>query len=116
MTAQLIKKGRSVLFLTILLTQKGTSDAIPTAIRDNAGLGFSFAVKTKDAAVAGLKVILNNVSAQVNLAYNAIATDRERTRLNSVAAGQARENLRVVVVRYNNGVPSRPRSWTPRPP
>ena len=57
----------------------------------------------RDAAAAGLKVILNNVSAQVNLAYNAIATDRERTRLNSVAAGQARENLRVVVVRYNNG-------------
>jgi outer membrane protein TolC len=57
----------------------------------------------RDAAVAGLKVILNNVSAQVNLAYNSIATDRERTRLSSVAAGQARENLRVVVVRYNNG-------------
>ena len=32
----------------------------------------------RDAAAAGLKVILNNVSAQVNLAYNAIATDRER--------------------------------------
>jgi outer membrane protein len=57
----------------------------------------------RDAAVAGLKVILNNVSAQVNLAYNAIATERERTRLSSVAARQARENLRVVVVRYNNG-------------
>jgi hypothetical protein len=39
----------------------------------------------------------------VNLAYNAIATDRERIRLNSVAAGQARENLRVIVVRYKNG-------------
>jgi Outer membrane efflux protein len=57
----------------------------------------------RDAATAGLKVILNNVSAQVNLSYNSIATDRERIRLNSVAAGQARENLRVVVVRYNNG-------------
>ena len=55
------------------------------------------------AAAAGLKVILNNVSAQVNLAYNALATDRERIRLNSLAAGQARENLRVVVVRYKNG-------------
>jgi S-DNA-T family DNA segregation ATPase FtsK/SpoIIIE len=54
LTGQLIKKGRSVLFLTVLLTQKGTSDAIPTAIRDNCGLGLSFAVKTKDAAVAGL--------------------------------------------------------------
>jgi DNA segregation ATPase FtsK/SpoIIIE, S-DNA-T family len=54
LSGQLIKKGRSVLFLTILLTQKQTSDAIPTAIRDNAALGFSFAVKTRDAAVAGL--------------------------------------------------------------
>lgn len=54
LTGQLIKKGRSVLFLTILLTQKGTSDAVPTALRDNCGLGFSFAVKTRDAAVAGL--------------------------------------------------------------
>jgi outer membrane protein TolC len=57
----------------------------------------------RDAAAAGLNVILNNVSAQVNLAYNALATDRERIRLNSVGAGQARENLRVVVVRYTNG-------------
>lgn len=55
------------------------------------------------AAAAGLKVILNNVSAQVNLAFNSIATDRERIRLNSVAVGQARENLRVVVIRYKNG-------------
>jgi S-DNA-T family DNA segregation ATPase FtsK/SpoIIIE len=54
MTSQLVRKGRSVLFLTILITQKQTSDAIPTAIRDNCTLGFSFAVKTKDAAVAGL--------------------------------------------------------------
>jgi outer membrane protein TolC len=57
----------------------------------------------RHAAAAGLRVILNNVSAQVNLSNNAIATDRERIRLNAVAAGQARENLRVVVVRYNNG-------------
>jgi S-DNA-T family DNA segregation ATPase FtsK/SpoIIIE len=54
MSAQLVKKGRSVLFLTIFITQKQTSDAIPTAIRDNCGIGFSFAVKTKDAAVAAL--------------------------------------------------------------
>ena len=57
----------------------------------------------RDAAAAGLNVILNNLSAQVNLAHNAIATDRERIRLNAVGAGQARENLRVVVTRYNNG-------------
>ena len=40
--------------LTILITQKQTSDAIPTAIRDNCGFGVSFAVRTKDAAVASL--------------------------------------------------------------
>ena len=55
------------------------------------------------AAAAGLRVILDNVSTEVNLAYNAIATDRERIRLSATAARQARENLRVVVVRFNNG-------------
>lgn len=51
---QLVKKGRSVLMLTIFITQKQTGDAIPTAIRDNCGFGVSFAVKTTDAAVAAL--------------------------------------------------------------
>ena len=54
MTSQLVRKGRSVLFLTLLITQKQTADAIPTAIRDNCTLGFSFAVKTREAAVCGL--------------------------------------------------------------
>jgi S-DNA-T family DNA segregation ATPase FtsK/SpoIIIE len=54
LAGQLVRKGRSVLMLTILITQKQTSDAIPTAIRDNCGLGLSFAVRTKDAAVAAL--------------------------------------------------------------
>jgi S-DNA-T family DNA segregation ATPase FtsK/SpoIIIE len=54
LTGQLVKKGRSVLFVTLLVTQKQTSDAIPTAIRDNCRYGLSFAVKTKDAAVAAL--------------------------------------------------------------
>lgn len=54
LTGQLVRKGRSVLMLTILITQKQTGDAIPTAIRDNCGLGLSFAVKTRDAAVAAL--------------------------------------------------------------
>jgi S-DNA-T family DNA segregation ATPase FtsK/SpoIIIE len=40
--------------VTVLITQKQTSDAIPTAIRDNCRYGLSFAVKTKDAAVASL--------------------------------------------------------------
>jgi S-DNA-T family DNA segregation ATPase FtsK/SpoIIIE len=31
---QLVKKGRSVAMLTVLITQKQTGDAIPTAVRD----------------------------------------------------------------------------------
>jgi DNA segregation ATPase FtsK/SpoIIIE, S-DNA-T family len=52
--AQLVKKGRSVLITSIFITQKQTGDAIPTAIRDNCAAGASFAVRTKEAAVAGL--------------------------------------------------------------
>jgi S-DNA-T family DNA segregation ATPase FtsK/SpoIIIE len=54
LSGQLVKKGRSVLMLSVFITQKQTSDAIPTAIRDNCRYGLSFAVKTKDAAVAAL--------------------------------------------------------------
>jgi S-DNA-T family DNA segregation ATPase FtsK/SpoIIIE len=54
MAGQLVRKGRGVLNLTVFITQKQTGDAIPTAIRDNCGLGVSFGVKTRDAAVAGL--------------------------------------------------------------
>jgi DNA segregation ATPase FtsK/SpoIIIE, S-DNA-T family len=54
LAGQLVRKGRSVLFLTLVITQKQTSDAIPTAIRDNCRAGFCFAVKTRDAAIASL--------------------------------------------------------------
>ena len=54
MAAQLVKKAGSVMMLSIFITQKQTGDAIPTAIRDNCTVGLSFAVKTRDAAVAGL--------------------------------------------------------------
>jgi len=54
LAGQLVRKGRSVLAVTILITQKQTSDAIPTFIRDNCRHGLSFAVKTRDAAVAAL--------------------------------------------------------------
>jgi S-DNA-T family DNA segregation ATPase FtsK/SpoIIIE len=52
--ASLVRKGRSPLFLTVLVTQKPTSDSLPTSIRDNCRVALSFAVKTKDAAVATL--------------------------------------------------------------
>lgn len=52
--SELVRKGRSAMMLTALLTQKQTSDAIPTAIRDNCRFGCSFAVRTTEAAVASL--------------------------------------------------------------
>ncbi len=51
---QLVRKGRAALLLSVFLTQKQTGDSIPTAIRDNCGLGLSFAARTKEAAVAAL--------------------------------------------------------------
>ncbi len=65
--------------------------------------GVHLAEENARAAAAGLRVVLNNVSAQVNLAFNALSTNRERIRLNAVAVQQARENLRVVLVRFQNG-------------
>ena len=50
----LIKKGRSVGILTILATQKGTGDAIPTQIRDVCSVSLAFACRTIEAAVAAL--------------------------------------------------------------
>jgi S-DNA-T family DNA segregation ATPase FtsK/SpoIIIE len=50
----LTKKGRAPGFLTVIITQKTTGDAIPTFIRDVCPVGLSFAQKTADAAVAAL--------------------------------------------------------------
>jgi len=51
---QLIRKGRSVMITVIVATQKQTGDSIPTAIRDNCQAALSFAVRTREAAVAAL--------------------------------------------------------------
>jgi S-DNA-T family DNA segregation ATPase FtsK/SpoIIIE len=53
-TSQVIKKGRSALQLVLVLTQKQTSDAVPTSIRDVCAAGMSFACRTRDGAVAAL--------------------------------------------------------------
>jgi S-DNA-T family DNA segregation ATPase FtsK/SpoIIIE len=50
----LVKKGRSVGILSVLISQKTTGDAIPTFIRDVCPVGLSFAQKTVEAAVAAL--------------------------------------------------------------
>ncbi|MFF8728126.1 cell division protein FtsK [Streptomyces sp. NPDC015171] len=54
LVGDLVKKGRSVGIVVILLTQKATGDALPTAIRDVCPVGLSFAQKTAEAAVAAL--------------------------------------------------------------
>ena len=54
LAGQLVKKGRSAMFLSIFMTQKGSGEAIPTGIRDLCQLGFSFATTTRAAAVCGL--------------------------------------------------------------
>lgn len=53
----LVKKGRSAGIITVLMTQKPTSDALPTAIRDNCGLRTSFRVLTREAAESVLGAI-----------------------------------------------------------
>jgi outer membrane protein len=55
------------------------------------------------AACAGLQVVLDQVSLQVSISYQAIATDLERIRLGEMATRQAAENLRLTLVKYNNG-------------
>jgi outer membrane protein TolC len=55
------------------------------------------------AAMAGLQVVVDNVSLQVAIAYQAIETDRQRIELAESAVAQARENLRLLIVRYQNG-------------
>lgn len=54
--ADLVKKGRSAGFFTILLTQKPTSESLPTKIRDNCGLRICFRVATGEAEKAVLGV------------------------------------------------------------
>ncbi|MCF3146662.1 FtsK/SpoIIIE domain-containing protein [Streptomyces platensis] len=54
LVADLVKKGRSVGIIVILITQKPTGDALPTVIRDVCPVGLSFAQKTIEGAVAAL--------------------------------------------------------------
>jgi outer membrane protein TolC len=54
-------------------------------------------------AVAQGQVILDNIALEVNLAFRAIAAARERIRLGEAATAQGRENLRLTLVKYNNG-------------
>jgi S-DNA-T family DNA segregation ATPase FtsK/SpoIIIE len=54
LTGQLVKKGRSVMMLTVLATQKADGQAIPTFVRDQCRYSLSFATKTREASVCAL--------------------------------------------------------------
>ena len=54
MLGQLVRRGRSVLIFSLILSQKPTSDAVPSFISANAGLRLCFGVQTIDGAVSVL--------------------------------------------------------------
>lgn len=54
-------------------------------------------------ATASMQSLLDRVAYQVNLAYQAIGTNQERIRLGEIGVSQARENLRLTLVKYKNG-------------
>lgn len=54
LVSSLIRRGRSVMMLTIPATQKPTTDSLPSSIRDNCPISLCFGVKTIDAAAATL--------------------------------------------------------------
>src|SRR5262249_12397066 len=55
------------------------------------------------AATAALQTILDNISNQVNIAFQAIASNRQRIRLGETSVAQSRENLQLTRVKYDNG-------------
>jgi outer membrane protein TolC len=55
------------------------------------------------AAVARAQNVLDDISLEVNLAYRGVTATRERIPLAETAIIQARENLRLVRVKYKNG-------------
>jgi DNA segregation ATPase FtsK/SpoIIIE, S-DNA-T family len=54
LVSSLVRRGRSVMFLTVPATQKPTTDSLPSSIRDNCPISLCFGVKTTDAAAATL--------------------------------------------------------------
>jgi outer membrane protein len=65
--------------------------------------GLRAAQAEAEAAFAGIRIILQSVTNQVNIAYNAIATAQERVRLGEMELVQAHEQLRVVLARFRKG-------------
>lgn len=54
-------------------------------------------------ASAAQQSILQNIALQTSVAYHAIETNRQRIRLGELAVGQAKENIREMLVKYQNG-------------
>ena len=85
-TTQLVKKGRSVLCVTVIVTQKQTSDAVPTSIRDVCGAGFSFACRSREGSVSALGETIRNYELYCpttlqDASYVGVMTARLRTGL-----------------------------------
>lgn len=58
--SDLVRKGRSVGFCTLLSTQKPTSDSLPSSISANCALSMAFSLRTLDAAKAALGQDIGN--------------------------------------------------------
>jgi S-DNA-T family DNA segregation ATPase FtsK/SpoIIIE len=54
MLGQLVRRGRSVMVFTLIISHKPTTDSVPSFISANAGLRLCFGVQTVDAAVSVL--------------------------------------------------------------
>lgn len=54
LTSSLIRRGRSVMMLTVPATQKPTTDSLPSSIRDNCPVSLCFGIKTIEGAAATL--------------------------------------------------------------
>ncbi len=62
LTSSLIRRGRSVMMLTVPATQKPTTDSLPSSIRDNCPIALCFGVRTLDAAKATLGTAIADYS------------------------------------------------------
>ena len=51
---ELASKSRATMMLTLILSQRGQSESIPSFIRSKCGLSLAFAARTVDDAIAGL--------------------------------------------------------------
>lgn len=60
LASDLVRKGRSVGFCTLLSTQKPTSDSLPSSISSNCALSMAFSLRTLDAAKAALGQDIGN--------------------------------------------------------